>query len=107
MDNDESRDGITMPNRTVCGVLQEMRRVYETRNFASLLGLIEEVQSMANRMEARLYDLGDYEDWQENYEILKADIKKLRKERDDLNRGIRKIKRERPIDDVEEVMDLS
>ena len=91
-----------MPNRVVCTVLNEMRERHNSRHYGDLLGLIEEVQTMVNRMEARIYDISDYEGWQENYEILKADIKKLRKERDDINRAIRKIKREDSEDTVEE-----
>lgn len=49
-----------MPNRTICAVLGEMRRCCETLNFAHLRGLIEEAQTMANRMEASLYDKDDY-----------------------------------------------
>ena len=32
-------------NRTLCSVLEEMRKCYETRNFAVLPGLIEEAQT--------------------------------------------------------------
>lgn len=46
-------------NRTLCSVLEEMRKLHETRNFSGLLGLIEEAQSMANRMEAALHDNKD------------------------------------------------
>lgn len=42
------------PFRTMCEVLEEMRMCYTVRNFASMLGLIEEVQSMGNRMESAL-----------------------------------------------------
>lgn len=42
------------PFRTLCDVLAEMRMAWEVRNFAGLLGLIEEVQSMGNKMEAKL-----------------------------------------------------
>ena len=46
-------------NRTVCEVLEEMRKCHETRNYAALLALVEEVQSKANRMEGALYDIKD------------------------------------------------
>lgn len=46
-------------NRTMCDVLEEMRKCNKTRNYAQLLGLVEEAQSMANRMEARLMDIKD------------------------------------------------
>lgn len=63
-----------MPNRTLCAVLDEMRKAYETRNFSYLVGLIEEAQSMGNKMEAALYDKHDYNS-------LKDAIKKLEKQR--------------------------
>ena len=47
------------PNRTVCEVLKEMRKLDQTRNYAGLEGLIEETQSMVNRMEAALMDKSD------------------------------------------------
>ena len=69
-----------VPNRTLCDVLEEMRQCNKTRNYAPLPGLIEEVQSMANRMEAALYEQKDYESWQ----------KKVKEERRELKRLIRK-----------------
>lgn len=48
-----------MPNRTLCAVLEEMRSAHDTRNFSYLLGLIEEAQSIGNRMESALYDQSD------------------------------------------------
>jgi len=38
-------------NRVICDVFHEMRKCNETKNFSYLEGLIEEAQSMANRME--------------------------------------------------------
>jgi hypothetical protein len=73
-----------MVNRTVCDCLKEMRTAYETRNFAYILALIEEVQSMANRMESALYDKSDQEYSREEYKELKRDIKKLRKKKKEL-----------------------
>jgi hypothetical protein len=64
-------------NRTLCGVLEEMRKLNDTRNFSSLLGLIEEAQSMANRMEAALYDKKDIEHAREVIRKLQAEIKQL------------------------------
>lgn len=64
-----------MPNRTLCGVLEEMRTAHETHNYSYLLGLIEEAQSMGNRMESGLYDKGDHES------LLKS-IKQLEARRD-------------------------
>jgi hypothetical protein len=71
-------------NRSICEVLSEMRKTYETRNFSYLLGLIEEAQSMANRMEAGLGDKKDVLRWSEERTKLKKEIKELRKEHKDL-----------------------
>ena len=43
-------------NRTMCDVLDEMRKLSGTKNYGPLDSLIEEVQSMGNRMEAKLND---------------------------------------------------
>ena len=43
-----------MPYRTLCDVLEEMRTAWNTRNFAGMLGMIEEIQQMGNRMEMAL-----------------------------------------------------
>lgn len=48
------------PNRYICDVFDEMRKCNETRNYSYLLGLIEEAQTMVNRMETRLSDKYDY-----------------------------------------------
>jgi hypothetical protein len=65
-------------NRTLCSVLEEMRTCYETRNFAQLPGLIEEAQTYGNRMEAKLYDVKDYQRMKERYRELKAETEKLK-----------------------------
>lgn len=64
-------------NRTICSVFDDMRKAHETRNYSILMSLIEEAQTMANRMEAALGDLHDLEG-------LHEDIRKLRKELKDL-----------------------
>ena len=46
-------------NRTMCDVLEDMRRCDKTRSYTLLAGLIEESQIMANRMEAALSDQKD------------------------------------------------
>lgn len=68
-------------NRTICDVLEEMRKCNETRNYAPLLGLIEEAQMMANRMEAALADAKDIAKMNEEWHDLRDKVKKLRKER--------------------------
>lgn len=45
--------------RTLCDVLEECRKTTQTLNFSYLLGLLEEAQTMANRMEAGLEEKGD------------------------------------------------
>ena len=72
-----------MPNRTLCDVLNEMRKAYETRNFSYLIGLIEEAQSMGSRMEARLYDIKDFKWLTDEVRRLRALRKKLKKDTND------------------------
>jgi cell division protein FtsB len=55
-----------------------MRACHKTRNYSSLLSLIEEAQSMGNRMESALGDKRDVREMQEERQELKAEIKKLR-----------------------------
>ncbi len=64
-------------NRTVCDVLREMRSANETRNYSYLLGLIEEIQTMVNRMEAALWNQKDIEHLREEHKTLKAEVKAL------------------------------
>lgn len=64
-------------NRTICSVLEEMRKAHATHNYSILLSLIEEVQTLANRMEAALYDYGDLEHMEEAKRELKKELKKL------------------------------
>lgn len=66
-----------MPNRTMCDVLEEMRQCHKTRNYAPLLGLIEEAQLMANRMEAGLGEKNDYERWRKRVKAEKKELKRL------------------------------
>lgn len=65
------------PNRTLCDVLKEMRTMNETRNYAALLSLIEEAQTMGNRMEAKLYDMRDHRRLQEDISRAKKQLSKL------------------------------
>lgn len=73
-------------NRTLCDVLEEMRKCSKTKNFANIDGLIEEVQSMANRMESALGDKKDIAEMQETWHTLKNDIKKLEKKKKKLEK---------------------
>ena len=67
-------------NRVLCDVLEEMRKSLETLNLGYMAGLIEEAQSMANRMEAGLGDKRDHK-------RLLQDIKRLKKKRKELSIG--------------------
>ena len=66
-------------NRFVCDVLTEMRPCMETRNFAILPSLIEEVQTMVNRMEMALADMKDLERLKKEIVYKKEELKKLEK----------------------------
>lgn len=69
-----------MPNRYICEVLEEMRKADETKNYSYLLGLIEEAQSLANRMEAALRDKNAIETNSQTVHDLKAEVKALKAE---------------------------
>lgn len=71
-------------NRTICCVLEEMRSLDKTKNYSSLLGLIEEAQTMANRMEAGLEYKKDIESFYNKKKELRKQLLKLEKEIDDL-----------------------
>ena len=66
-----------MANRLICSVLEEIRQAYKTRNFSYLPGLIEEAQTLANRMEAKLYTIKDWEYLNREITRLKKEQKKL------------------------------
>ena len=80
------------PNRYLCSVLEEMRdqlKLLDINNldrYRSITALmIEEVQTLGNRMEAGLEDLKDIDDLLEKRVKLKRDIKKLQKEKNQLS----------------------
>ena len=77
-------------NRTFCDVLDELRKCYETRNFASFLGIVEELQMKGNQMEAGLSDKKDLIEMSKEWSKLKAEIKKLKKKRDKLKKPKKK-----------------
>jgi len=78
-------------HRYLCDVLEEMRQAYNTRNFGGLLGLIEEAQSLGNRMEAALGEKGDWNSFRkkakEAYIKLKTLQAKIEKEKQNLTGG--------------------
>ena len=73
-----------MPNRLLCAVLDEMRDCVKTTNFSYLPGLIEEAQSLANRMESHLYDIKDFNYLHKDIKDLKKKKKKLKEEVEEL-----------------------
>jgi hypothetical protein len=73
-----------MPNRYVCDVLKEIRAAYDVRQYTIIPGLVEEAQTMVNRMEAALKDYNDAK-WDEK------DLRKLKKERRDLEKEIEEL----------------
>ena len=73
-----------MANRYLCDVLNEMRKCVKTLNFSYLLGLIEEAQTLGNRMEAKLYDIKDFE-------LLHEEIKDLQKKKKKLEEKVEKL----------------
>ena len=69
-----------MANRYLCSILDEMRTTIKTLNFGMLLGLIEEVQTTGNRMEAALDDKRDFGFLSDEIHNLKRERTKLKKE---------------------------
>ena len=78
------------PNRVMCDVLEEMRNCFKTYNFSPILGLIEEVQSMANRMESGLSDVHDITELHDRKKHLDNKCKILQREAQDLRAIIEK-----------------
>lgn len=71
-------------SRLLCYVLDDMRACCKTQNYGPIKGLIEEVQIMGNRMEAKLDDSKSYfQILDETKKLLKI-RKKLRQEVNDL-----------------------
>lgn len=81
-----------MPNRYLCDVLEEMRKMYETRNFAGLLGVIEDAQRLADRMEAALRDQRDFKYYEDEARSAKEKSKKAKSETKDLEEVVTRLK---------------
>jgi len=71
-------------NRTFCDVLDEIRKLDSTKNYSSLLSLIEELQTYGNRMEGALQDSSDIKSMHAMKKELKKEIKELELDRDAL-----------------------
>lgn len=84
------------PNRTRCDVLEDMRKCYNTYNFAGIFWLIEELQSIGNKMESGLQDKGNVVDWGDRRRELKVEIKELERKKKDLELDIKEIEVDRP-----------
>lgn len=69
-----------MPNRYICTVFDEMRDCLKTNNFSYLGGLINEANIMAQRMEAKLYTIKDFERLENRVKEMRADLKKANKD---------------------------
>jgi hypothetical protein len=67
-------------NRHVCDVLSDMRKCTETLNFSPMMGLIEEAQVMANRMESALGDRKDLIDLNQELSKARKAYKELKRE---------------------------
>jgi len=74
----QGRGNKMYPNRTLCDVLEEMRKCCQMLNFSYLPSLIEEAQHMGNRMEAALVDKKDIKTLVEKREALRDQVKNLR-----------------------------
>jgi hypothetical protein len=75
-------------NRYFCTVIDEMRACYKTRNFSIVMGLLEELQSIGNRMEAKCGDISDRNNYLDEKKKLKQEIKDLKRKRDKLKRRV-------------------
>lgn len=71
-------------NRTLCDVLDEMRKCIKTQNYSYLPSLIEEAQSMGNRMESGLADISDLN-------VIRNRIKKSKKRLKQLEEKIKEV----------------
>lgn len=77
-------------NRFVCSVLKEMRKAVKVGRIDMLDGLIEEVQTLVNRMESKLedysdlgYDLEKGRDFRRKLRVLVKQADEIEKEMDD------------------------
>jgi DNA repair exonuclease SbcCD ATPase subunit len=84
-----------MPNRYMCDVLDDMRKMYKTRNFSGFLGSVEQLQVMAYRMEAALGDKKSIEGYDEEAARLGRDLKAKKKMLVECNREISNLETEK------------
>ena len=84
------------PHRTLCDTLEQMRQCHKTHNYAHLLGLIEEAQTMADRIEAALYEKDDYREWRKKVKKEKQEFRRLLKKTNKLRKIAKEDKKEFP-----------
>lgn len=90
-------------NRTLCDIVEEMRKCHKTRNYSYLPGLIEEMQSAGNRMEAALSDMSDFEEALDKKKEAEKELKKVKKQLkesketsvEELEKMLKELKKER------------
>lgn len=82
------------PTRYICDVIEEMRKCYETRNFGYIIGLIEECQMLANRMESKLTENNGVETLHDQIKTLKKESAKLETEKENISSEIESLKEE-------------
>ena len=78
--------------RWICDVLGEMRKCVATMNFAYLPGLIEEAQTLANRMEAGLESQKTYSQIHADSKVLEAMYIEKKKDYDAMLKAIATLK---------------
>lgn len=90
-----------MPNRYVCYVLEEMRDQLKqlswrnVKRYKQITGLmIEEAQTMVNRMESALYDWNDLKGLREKVKKKEKQVKKLKEEIEKLEEQKESLKKE-------------
>lgn len=71
---------MSWPARTICACLEDMRKAVKTLNFYIIPGLIEEVQMLANRMEAALDTEMSYSERRDKLRKVNQEIKETEEE---------------------------
>ena len=82
-------------HRTLCDVLEEMRKCNETRNYAPIAGLIEEAQSMGNRMESGLAEVKDLQKMSEAWATARKELKKTEETLKKLNNQVKQLSQQK------------
>jgi hypothetical protein len=73
-----------MPSRYVCDVLSEIRTAVKVGRIDMVIGLVEEIQTLVNRMEAKLMDYADMGYVLGNAKDFKKRLKSLREAADEV-----------------------